>query len=79
MQEKGPDLSWVYLEYTDNMGHTYGDSPQMYDAVEVADQQIGKIWTAIQQREKKLDEEWLIIITTDHGRDAATGKDHGGQ
>ncbi|MEQ9440124.1 MAG: alkaline phosphatase family protein [Cyclobacteriaceae bacterium] len=79
LKEEGPDLSWVYLEYTDDMGHKYGDSPQMYDAVEVADQQIGKVWEAIQHRQRTLDEEWLIVITTDHGRDAATGKDHGGQ
>ena len=25
------------------------------------------------------DEDWLIVITTDHGRDAETGMDHGGQ
>ena len=30
-------------------------------------------------RQQHFNEEWLIIITTDHGRDAATGKGHGGQ
>ena len=76
---EGPDLSWVYLEYTDDMGHQYGDSPQMYQAVAVADQQVGQLWQAVQQRQQKLHEEWLVIITTDHGRDAQTGKSHGGQ
>ncbi|MDF9795622.1 hypothetical protein OKW21_000885 [Catalinimonas alkaloidigena] len=76
---EGPDLSWVYLEYTDDMGHQFGDSPQMYDAVEVADDQIGRIWNAIQYREENYDEDWLIVITTDHGRDAESGKHHGGQ
>ena len=75
----GPDLSWVYLEYTDDMGHRFGDSPQFYEAIKNADKRIKKIWDAMKLRENKFDEDWLLIITTDHGRDAATGKDHGGQ
>lgn len=77
--ENGPDLSWVYLEYTDDMGHQYGDSPQMTDAVKKADVQVGRIWNAIRERQQQYNEEWMIVVTTDHGRDAATGKDHGGQ
>lgn len=79
IKEEGPDLSWVYLEYTDDMGHRFGDSPQMYDAVKLADKQIGQIWKSIQYRQQQKGEDWLIVITTDHGRDAQTGKDHGGQ
>jgi hypothetical protein len=74
-----PDLSWIYLEHTDDMGHRYGDSPQMEKAIGYLDQEMGKIWDAIQYREKNFKEEWTIFITTDHGRDAATGKNHGGQ
>lgn len=77
--EKGPDLSWVYLEFTDDMGHMYGDSPQFYDAVRKADAQVGKIWKSIKEREAKSGEEWMIVITTDHGRDVKTGLHHGGQ
>lgn len=76
---EGPDLSWVYLEFTDDMGHRYGDSQQFYDAVMKADEQVGRIWKATQQRQQNLNEDWLIVITTDHGRDAATGMHHGGQ
>ncbi len=79
LKTAAPDLSWVYLEYTDDMGHTYGDSPQMYLAVKTADDQIGRIWQALQYREQNYPEDWLIIITTDHGRDQETGKGHGGQ
>ena len=79
IEKESPDLSWVYLEYTDDMGHRYGDSDQFYDAVKKADAQIGIIWKAIQQREKKYGEKWMIVITTDHGRDITTGKGHGGQ
>lgn len=74
-----PDLSWVYLEYTDDMGHRYGDSPQYSQAIRLMDQKIGLIWKAIQERQQHFREDWLIVITTDHGRDAATGRNHGGQ
>lgn len=74
-----PDLSWVYLEYTDDMGHRYGDSPEYYKAISYADAQVGRIWRAIQLRHQNYNEDWLIIVTTDHGRDQKTGKDHGGQ
>ncbi len=79
IKEKAPDLSWVYLEYTDDMGHKYGDSPQYYDAIEKMDAQVGRIWQAIQYRQKNFKEDWLIFVTTDHGRDEKTGKSHGGQ
>lgn len=79
IKKDASDLSWVYLEYTDDMGHKYGDSPQYYTAIEMMDKQVGKIWEAIQYRQKNFNEEWLIFITTDHGRDERTGKGHGGQ
>jgi len=79
IRDHAPDLSWVYLEYTDDMGHMYGDSPQYTKAIERMDQQVGRIWEAIQVRETENNEDWMIIVTTDHGRDEATGKGHGGQ
>lgn len=79
IKQTAPDLSWVYLEFTDDMGHMYGDSEQYYDAVQLADRQIGQIWAAIRERKKKYNEDWLIVVTTDHGRDVKTGRDHGGQ
>jgi predicted AlkP superfamily pyrophosphatase or phosphodiesterase len=79
VRDSAPDLSWVYLEYTDDMGHQFGDSPEQTDAVLRADQQIGRIWESIRQRELNNNEDWLIVITTDHGRDSVSGKNHGGQ
>jgi predicted AlkP superfamily pyrophosphatase or phosphodiesterase len=79
LKTKGPELSWVYLEFTDDMGHRFGKSPQLTSAIELADEQVGRIWEAIQLREKNFGEEWLIWITTDHGRKAPDFKDHGGQ
>ena len=74
-----PDLSWVYLEYTDDMGHKYGDSPAFTDALKKLDVQIGKIYDAILYRKQNFKEDWMIIMTTDHGRSEKDGKGHGGQ
>lgn len=79
LKTSGPDLSWVYLEYTDDIAHRFGDGPEMDRAVQIADEQVGRIWEAIDYRSKKLKEDWLIFITTDHGRTLEDGKDHGGQ
>jgi predicted AlkP superfamily pyrophosphatase or phosphodiesterase len=79
ISSEAPDLSWVYLEFTDDMGHKFGDSQQFHDAIMAADKQIGKVWDAIKRRQSEHDEDWLIVITTDHGRDAQTGHNHGGQ
>lgn len=73
-----PDLSWVYLEYTDEMGHRHGNGKFLTDAVLILDKQIGKLWNAIQYRQKNFNEDWQIYITTDHGRES-NGYGHGGQ
>ncbi|RYY54185.1 MAG: alkaline phosphatase family protein [Chitinophagaceae bacterium] len=74
-----PDLSWVYLEYTDDMGHMYGDHEKFYTSIRMMDAQMGRLWSAIKYREQQFNEDWVIYITTDHGRSAKSGKGHGGQ
>ena len=79
IREQAPDLTWLYLEYTDDMGHRHGDGPEMKQAIGFMDDQLGRIRNAVQYRQQSFSEDWLIIVTTDHGRDSITGKDHGGQ
>jgi predicted AlkP superfamily pyrophosphatase or phosphodiesterase len=77
--QEGPVLSWVYLEYTDDIGHMYGDGPEMTEAVKSADAQVGRVWEAVKERMKRTGEEWMVVVTTDHGRSPIDGRDHGGQ
>ena len=79
LRANGPDLSWIYLEHTDDIGHRYGDSEQQRQAIGYLDEQVGTIWDAVRERGKTTREDWLLVLTTDHGRDAQTGKNHGGQ
>ena len=74
-----PDLSWVYLQYTDDVGHYFGDSDPFNQSILLLDERIGQIWDAIHHRISYYQEDWLLIITTDHGRDAKQGKHHAGQ
>jgi len=78
LSTQGPDLTWVYLQYTDDMGHKYGRGLAMDAAIQKADAQVGLIWQAIQQRQQK-GEDWQLWVTTDHGRKEPEGKGHGGQ
>ena len=76
--ERGPDLSWVYLQHTDDIGHEFGDSEAFDLAVAEMDAHVGRIWEAVKARQATHPEDWLLIVTTDHGRDAETGREHEG-
>ena len=76
---EGPGLSWVYLQYTDDVAHKYGKSVEFERAVSQMDKFVNAIWLGVLARQEAHDEDWLVIVTTDHGRDAVTGRTHGAQ
>ena len=78
IREQGPDLSWVYLWYTDDASHMYGDGAYFDEYILKAGEQIDRVWQAVQYRQKAFGEDWMIIVTTDHGR-TINGHGHGGQ
>ena len=78
IRENAPDLSWVYLWYTDDAGHIFGNGETMDDFIRLADRQVARIWEAVKYREANFNEEWMVIITTDHGREY-NGFHHGWQ
>ena len=79
IEAEGPDLSWVYLQYTDDVAHEYGDSVEFDRAVIDMDRRVHRLWSAVLARQHAHNEDWLVIVTTDHGRDEETGQHHGGQ
>ncbi|MEN9570112.1 MAG: hypothetical protein RL172_1343 [Bacteroidota bacterium] len=78
IQKFAPDLTWIYLEYTDEMGHRHGNSTQLNQAVTILDSQLQKLWQAVQYRQHRFNEDWQVWITTDHGRQD-NGYHHGDQ
>ena len=72
------DFIFVIYEPTDSTGHNYGftiNNPRYREAFQTADQYGFETLEAITQRETYETEDWLIIITSDHG---GIGTDHGG-
>lgn len=78
IRQDGPDLTWAYLQYTDDAGHKFGNGEKFDSFVQAADKQVGRIWKAVKERKKATGEEWLVVVVTDHGRNS-TGYGHGGQ
>lgn len=77
--QQGSELIMAIAEYTDHVGHDsgYGNHNPLYqEACQQADAWGKEIINAVINRDDYLKEEWLMIITTDHG---GIDLHHGGQ
>lgn len=74
----GCDLIFGIFEATDASGHGkgFGFSPEYKAAVVRLDSYAGEVIESIRRRTAYDNEDWLIVITTDHG---GIGTGHGGQ
>lgn len=73
-----PDFMFLHFDDVDHAGHTYGFSPtvsQYISAIEDVDNYITPIMQAIRQRPNYASEDWLVVLSTDHG---GVGFSHGG-
>tara|TARA_B100000749_G_scaffold225649_1_gene181152 strand:- start:11041 stop:13029 length:1989 start_codon:yes stop_codon:yes gene_type:complete len=76
-----PNVDVIFLDFddVDIAGHSYGFSPevdQYIDAIENVDGYIGWVIDSMENRPTFQNEDWLIMITSDHG---GIGYGHGGQ
>jgi len=72
------DVLTVYFDAVDLAGHANGfspNNPSYITAIQSVDAQIGNIITALHNRPNYANEDWLILVTTDHG---GLGTGHGG-
>lgn len=70
LSKENVDAAFVYFGEVDSIGHGYGfhpKSPRYTAGIEVIDKQIEQILTAIRQRPRFAQEDWLVMIATDHG------------
>lgn len=68
LNHDGPDAAIVYVEGVDEAGHRYGAAaPEYRDAIATADEHVRYLVKAVAERYEQLGEEWLIVVTTDHG------------
>jgi len=65
-----PDVFWMLLLDVDSAGHSSGWGPTVSNyvrAIETADGRVGQIIGALTNRVSYTNEDWLVIVTTDHG------------
>lgn len=65
-----PDVFYMILLDVDSAGHTYGwgpTVPQYVSAIQTADGRVGQIINALTSRATYAQEDWLVIVATDHG------------
>lgn len=77
LRDGNPDAVFVQLDNVDHAGHSYGAAgPQYLDAIHGVDSQVGQMVAAVKSRASYPNEDWLIMITADHGHTDPGG--HGG-
>jgi predicted AlkP superfamily pyrophosphatase or phosphodiesterase len=77
INEIGPDLSFIYFCGADEAGHLTGTLEGSYfDAIERIDGLLSQLVETIRERNRVNREEWLVVVTTDHGHRDEGG--HGG-
>jgi predicted AlkP superfamily pyrophosphatase or phosphodiesterase len=77
LAEEDPDAAFVYIGNPDEIAHQVGPlAPEYRAALEEADRQVGRLVGAIRNRPTYAREDWLILMSTDHGHLDKGG--HGG-
>jgi len=78
LTEGNPDLLFLYIGQVDVAGHSHGFHPTVPEyvaAIERADKLVGRAVAAVKGRKTYAAEDWLVIVTSDHG---GKGTGHGG-
>lgn len=77
LRTENPDILFVYHGAPDEISHNIGGIGGEYrEAIAAADRHLGRLLEAIRDRPSFPREDWLVLLTTDHGRTEAGG--HGG-
>lgn len=77
LKNEDVDAMFVHLDNVDHAGHSTGftpSNPKYIRAIEKTDKKIGKIVKALKKRKNYANENWLILVSTDHG---GSGTNHG--
>ena len=77
LKDNHPDLLFVQFDEPDGAGHSQGFDPKgapYLAAIARVDEKIGTILKALEARPSYSTEDWLIVVSTDHG---GSGKGHG--
>jgi predicted AlkP superfamily pyrophosphatase or phosphodiesterase len=74
LRDEDPDAAFVYLGNPDETSHETRSIGAPYrEAIALADSHVARLVEAVRQRPTYANEDWLILISTDHGRRASGG------
>ncbi|UTW47811.1 alkaline phosphatase family protein [Bacterioplanoides sp. SCSIO 12839] len=73
--QSGYDFIFLHIDDPDGAGHGHGFGSQYSESVRTADNQVGQLLDAVDQSPH----DWLVLVTTDHGRQPVSGRNHGDQ
>ncbi|MEO6529982.1 MAG: alkaline phosphatase family protein [Specibacter sp.] len=77
LKNGNPDSTFVHLDDIDHAGHSSGSASAAFKAqLKVTDAKVGEILAAVKASSSYAAEDWLIVITADHGHTPTGG--HGG-
>ena len=76
LRAEDPDLAFVYLGETDQVAHEFGTGVEYEGAIARQDDRLARLVDAVRSRPGFADEDWLVMVTTDHGHLDEGG--HGG-
>ncbi|MBB5018498.1 hypothetical protein HNQ59_001787 [Chitinivorax tropicus] len=77
LKNTAADFTFVHLDDPDHAGHTSCFGAAYDQSLRDSDRRLGQMLDAVAARQAK-GEDWLVLVTTDHGRDSA-GCNHGQQ
>ncbi len=65
-----PDALFIHFDQVDHAGHAYGyhpDTAHYVEAVHNVDNYVRNLYSLIESRKQSNNEDWLIVIVSDHG------------
>lgn len=74
--QPAPTASFVYLGGCDAVAHDLGVAEDYRAFIEASDRRVAQVMAAVDARTDRANEDWLVIVVTDHGHRDEGG--HGG-
>ena len=78
LNDNDPDILFLAFDDVDHAGHGFGfdpSVPEYMESIHVTDAYVGEIMAALLARPNFIEENWLVLLTPDHGGNFAG---HGG-